>query len=307
MFRMATSSRAAVQSTQGKQTILSHLCSSRNSKRKEWCGYAVQVARSTGSSTVPRAPLSQPVVRSRLAETLGALRTSTPVMNNRARSCRWLSSSTGNKPEGTDGESNNNQKSEPLDDGSGNSTELATLTPGQKFQVGTRLTVWAAIAFFAAGCAYFIVKELLPSKMSPNGVFDAAFDLIRKNPEILQRFGEPLKAYGRDHGGHREGRRNFVEHTQYTSKDDNSARTRVRFNLEGQFGQAFVFAEVSSEMPSGEFVYLLVQDKRNGKVITVVDNRAALTAKRMAGGSKEGNEVFQNLLSGGRGGATGMQ
>jgi len=194
MCRMATSSRAALQSTQGKQTILSHLCSSRNSKRKAWCGYAVQIARSTSSSTTPRSPLSL------VAETLGPLRTSTPVMNNRTRSCRWLSSSTGNKPEGMDGESNNNKNSEPLDDGSGNSTELATLTPGQKFQVGTRLTVWAAIAVFAAGCAYFIVKELLPSKMSPNRVFDAAFDLIRKNPEILQRFGEPLKAYGRDHG-----------------------------------------------------------------------------------------------------------
>jgi import inner membrane translocase subunit TIM21 len=61
-----------------------------------------------------------------------------------------------------------------------------------------------------------------------------------------------------------------------------------------------VFAEVSKDMPSGEFVYLLVQDKRNGQVITVVDNRSALLAKRMAGGSQEGADVFANLLGGGK-------
>lgn len=37
--------------------------------------------------------------------------------------------------------------------------------------------------------------------------------------------------------------------------EDGSKRTRVRFNIEGPHGNAFVFAEVSSEMPSGEFVY----------------------------------------------------
>ena len=216
-----------------------------------------------------------------------------------ATSYRWLSSNPTGKQEG--GETGT-KHSTPVDDGSGNSAELAKLTPGEKVVVGTRLAMWAGIAVFAATCAYYIGKELLPSKMSPNSVFDTAFEKIRHHPEILQRFGEPLKAYGRDHGGHREGRRNFIEHTQYTSKDDGSKRTRVRFNLEGQFGQAFVFAEVSADMPSGEFVYLLVQDKRNGRVITVIDNRAALTAKRMAGGSKEGMEAFQNLLGGGRAG-----
>ena len=73
----------------------------------------------------------------------------------------------------------------------------------------------------------------------------------------------------------------------------------VRFNLEGKFGKAFVFAEVSSDMPSGEFVYILVQDKANGRVFTVVDNRSKLAAARMAGGNKEGMEALQNLLGGG--------
>ena len=138
--------------------------------------------------------------------------------------------------------------------------------------------------------------------MSPNTVFDKASSLIRNNPEVKRRFGESVKTYGRDHGGHREGRRNFIEHTEYTDPDDGTKRTRVRFNLEGQYGSAFVFAEVSKDMPSGEFVYILVQDKRNGSVVNVVDNRSALLAKRMAGGSAEGQNVFSNLLSGGSGG-----
>ena len=44
-------------------------------------------------------------------------------------------------------------------------------------------------------------------------------------------------------------------HTERVDPDDGSKRTRVRFNIEGPHGNAFVFAEVSSDMPSGEFVY----------------------------------------------------
>ena len=100
-------------------------------------------------------------------------------------------------------------------------------------------------------------------------------------------------------GGHREGRRNFIEHTEYQDPQDGSKRTRVRYNLEGRFGAAFCFAEVSSDMPSGEFVYILVQDKSNGRVHTVMDNRAALTAARLSAGSKEAQSAMSQLLSGG--------
>ena len=95
----------------------------------------------------------------------------------------------------------------------------------------------------------------LSSKMSPNTVFNRALDKARDHPEVSRRFGTPIKGYGRDHGGKREGRRNFIEHTEYKDEEDGSSRTRVRFNLEGPDGNAFVFAEVSSKMPSGEFVY----------------------------------------------------
>jgi hypothetical protein len=55
--------------------------------------------------------------------------------------------------------------------------------------------------------------------MSPNRVFDRSFDIVRKDPEVLRRYGDNVKAYGRDHGGHREGRRNFIEHTNVSFFD----------------------------------------------------------------------------------------
>ena len=138
--------------------------------------------------------------------------------------------------------------------------------------------------------------------MSPNRVFDRSLEVVRQNAQVKQRFGDSLKGYGREHGGHREGRRNFIEHTEYTNNEDQSKRTRVRYNLEGQYGKAFVFAEVSNAMDSGEFVYILVQDKQSGRVFTVVDNRAALTAKRLISPeNKQAQSAMSQLLSGGGG------
>lgn len=134
--------------------------------------------------------------------------------------------------------------------------------------------------------------------MSPNRIFDRSLEQARDDPEIKRRYGEPIKGYGRDHGGRREGRRNFIEHTEHVDKEDGSKRIRIRYNLEGQYGNAFVFAEVSSDQPSGEFVYILVQDKSNGRTHTVLDNRAAMTAARLSGNSEAGSVITQ-LLSGG--------
>lgn len=171
-------------------------------------------------------------------------------------------------------------------------------TPGQKVVDGTKSIMWLGVLGFGLVCGYFIVKELLPSKMSPNTVFNKAFEVVRENSDVKRKLGDSLKAYGRG-GGRNEGRRNFIEHTEYTSQDDGSKRTRVRFNVEGQFGAAFVFAEVSSDMPSGEFVYILVQDKQTGRLTTIIDNRSALKISQMAGGSDKASKVFGNLLGGG--------
>ena len=179
-------------------------------------------------------------------------------------------------------------------------TKEIVLTPGQKVAAASRLTMWAGILTFACACAYFIGKELIPTKMSPNSAFNSASKVIKESSQVTMKYGDTsqLKFYGKDHGGHREGRRNFIEHTQYTNEEDGSKRTRVRFNMEGQFSSAICFAEVSNEMSSGEFVYVLVQDKKSGRVITVVDNRAALTAKRLSGGSQDSANAMQKLLGG---------
>ncbi|CAB9496953.1 membrane translocase subunit Tim21 [Seminavis robusta] len=214
------------------------------------------------------------------------------LVRNQNIAARSLSSNT----------SGDNEKK--ADDGKakdGSEETQIVLTPGQKVVAYSRLTMWGGILAFALCCAYYIGRELFPTKMSPNRVFDKALEVVRNNSEVKRRYGDPIKGYGRDHGGHREGRRNFIEHTERVDPEDGSNRTRVRFNIEGPFGNAFVFAEVSSNMPSGEFVYVLVQDKSNARrVQTVIDNRAALTASRLAGGNKESMAAMSQLLGGGK-------
>jgi hypothetical protein len=42
------------------------------------------------------------------------------------------------------------------------SSELV-LTPGEKVVVASRLTFWAGVAAFASVCAYYIIRELVPT------------------------------------------------------------------------------------------------------------------------------------------------
>jgi len=206
-----------------------------------------------------------------------------------SRVCRNITSKSSVSPIFNDKEVRTNAATNKL-------TKDIVLTPGQKVLAGANLTLWTGAVILATASAYYIIKELFPSKMSPNVVFDKAFSVVKKNNIVTSTFGSPLKAYGKDHGGHREGRRNFVEHTHYIEESEGSKRTRIRFNIQGQYGSAFVFAEVSNKMSHGDFVYVLVQDKRNGNVITVVDNRSAIVARIMAGDCKEGQEAFRTLL-----------
>lgn len=152
----------------------------------------------------------------------------------------------------------------------------------------------------AMGSLYFIADELMPTRMSANHLFNEAFDAVKANHEVLNRYGEPLKGYGRDGGGRREGRRNFVEHKNYVA-EDGTKRLRIRFNIEGPFGHAFVFAEVTSDMPKGQWMYLLVQDLQTGRVLTVEDNRAMHDALGKAK-SEEEREAIKALIQSGGGG-----
>ncbi len=55
-----------------------------------------------------------------------------------------------------------------------------------------------------------------------------------------------------------------------------------------------MFAEVSSNLPSDEWVYLMVQDTSTGHVISVVDNRSRLSAE--AGASSEEEKEAIGLM-----------
>jgi import inner membrane translocase subunit TIM21 len=197
--------------------------------------------------------------------------------------------------------SSDSSKGKAKEESSDEDTKEIVLTPGEQVVAASRLGMWAGIFAFGCVCAYYIGRELFPTKMSPNSVFNGACKAIRANSQVVRQYGDSIKFYGKDHGGKREGRRNFIEHTNYQSPDDGTNRIRVRFNLEGQFTSAFCFAEVSADMPSGEFVYVLVQDKKSGRVVTVVDNRASLTAKKLAGGNQDTANAMQQLLGRGNG------
>ena len=177
--------------------------------------------------------------------------------------------------------------------------DLVPLTPAQKVGVGLNLSAWAAGLGLASVCGYYIFRELMPTKLSPNSVFDKAFEVIRSNSTIERVYGTPLKGYGRDHGGHRQGRRNFIENTAYDDEQDGSKRLRVRFNVKGPYSEGFVFAEISNKMD--DFVYLMVQDKRTGRVVTLEDNRLAMQAASGARTDAE-RSALQGLLGGSFGG-----
>lgn len=108
-------------------------------------------------------------------------------------------------------------------------------------------------------CFYITAKELLPSKMSPNRMYNDAFELLKTNAEIQKIVGEDPVAFGRS-----AGRRHF-DSREYEDIYGNT-RTRIRFNMRGKRGQVLVWCEMSKIMNNDEpFVYLVCQDRRTGE------------------------------------------
>ena len=87
---------------------------------------------------------------------------------------------------------------------------------------------------------------------------------------------------------------------------DGSQRTRVRFNIKGPKGRVMVWAEISESMPSNEYVYLICQDMRTRRVITIEDNRARLESEMEmasvgttdASGNNDAKNALMKLLGG---------
>ena len=58
-------------------------------------------------------------------------------------------------------------------------------------------------------------------------------------------------------------------------------------------------------MPANEYVYLICQDLKTGRVITVIDNRDRLEAEFAAGGNEASKNAILSLLGGNTGSSPG--
>jgi hypothetical protein len=154
-------------------------------------------------------------------------------------------------------------------------------TSGQKLR-------WLGVLFVRLGfitvglyCVYLTGVELFPGRMSPNHLYNSAFELVRYDEDILRVAGDGMKAYGKEVGGSSKGRRNHVEQYRYISERGDQ-RTRVKFNVEGSKGVVRVWAEVSEDFDAGKLVYLICQDVKTRRVYTLIDNREELDGKPLA-------------------------
>ncbi|CAI5706235.1 hypothetical protein KXD40_009733 [Peronospora effusa] len=168
--------------------------------------------------------------------------------------------------------------------------DALVLSPYEKVTATATGGFWLGLIGLGAVGVYFIARELLPNRMSPNGLFSESLDFVSDNTDVTSRLGLPIHGYGHDHGGHREGRRNRIEHVNLTSKDG-TPRLRIKYNIKGPSGHAYVFAEVNQGMKKNEYVYLIVQVTKTGELLKIVDNRQILSAE-----TKEEQDALRQLL-----------
>jgi hypothetical protein len=151
-------------------------------------------------------------------------------------------------------------------------------TAGGKVAMWTRLMLQLALLSAFAGCTYVTVQELFPGRMSPNRIYSDAFELLKGNAELQRMIGEDMTAFGRSAGRRHFDSRTFVD-------DYGANRTRIRFNIRGSRGQVMVWSEMADSFvdSTDEFSYLIVQDRRSGRVLTVQDNRSKLDEMAQTG------------------------
>jgi hypothetical protein len=151
-------------------------------------------------------------------------------------------------------------------------------TAGGKVAMWTRMMLQLALLGAFAGCTYITFQELFPGRMSPNRIYSDAFEFLKSNAEVQRMIGENMTAFGRS-----AGRRHF-DSRSYTD-DYGGNRCRIRFNIRGSRGQIMVWAEMADTFAesSEEFAYLICQDRRTGRVLTVQDNRSRLDEMAASG------------------------
>lgn len=139
--------------------------------------------------------------------------------------------------------------------------------------------MWLFIGATAVVTAFAIGKEILPSRLSGTSVFHDAVKLVLDDPDVNRYLGGNVKAYGKDFGGQRAGRRNWIENYIYED-EDGMQHCRIKFNVEGNRGKGEIFAEKSKEMGAGEFHYLVFVDGNTGTVVGIIDNRVYLPLEK---------------------------
>jgi hypothetical protein len=85
-----------------------------------------------------------------------------------------------------------------------------------------------------------------------------------------------------------------VEHVDLTNHGKKAIR--IKFNVEGTAGTGIVFAETREDMSGGEYVYLMVQVRRTGKVIVLQDRRRDLNLQ-----AQDESGVLSGFAAGGSG------
>lgn len=166
-------------------------------------------------------------------------------------------------------------------------------TAGEAVSMYTALGLRLLLLLAAAGCLVVTVRELFPGRLSPQSLFSEAFEVVKNHDEIRAITGDGMRAFGRD-TGRNEGRRNHVDSRKYDA-EDGSTRMRVRFYVQGPRGKCLVWAEVSNKMSDNEYVYLICQDMRSGRVVTVEDNRSRLDNEQLSRGPD--NEIMSKISS----------
>lgn len=242
-----------------------------------------------------------------------AIRRQNPALITRASNGRWFSSDStknnnidGNKvaseviEENNSGINNENSKEK---------QELVRMSEDeyddyeyQEPQTAAQKVRYYLLSFFQIGLLalagvgmFYTGKELFPGRLGAQHLYDEVFELLRHNDEITRIVGDNIHAFG-DFGN----RNRNVMNKKYTGPDG-SERMRIRFNIKGTKGRVTVWAEVSDKIAAHEYVYIVCQDARSGRVFTIVDIRDKTDVAPIDSGlGAEGNNALSALLTGGK-------
>ncbi|KAK2193046.1 hypothetical protein NP493_18g10000 [Ridgeia piscesae] len=118
---------------------------------------------------------------------------------------------------------------------------FSELTVGQKVARVGKDATYTGVIVLGVGVTclmfYAIGRELFSSQ-SPSGVYSKAFKLCRKSYEVVDTFGEPMKAFGEMT---RRGRRRYVSNVEY--EKEGVKHMRMKFYLEGPHRKGTVHLE----------------------------------------------------------------